>query len=144
MIVVDATVVAHLLLGGAHTPQARALYQRDAEWVAPRVWRTAFRELLTVYRARGELTIPDALQLADEAERLMHGAAYEVALAQVLALAERSGRCAMDCEHAALARELGVPYVTADRELAVALAPDAVWLGELDTPGEAASGDQGR
>lgn len=132
MIVVDATVVAHLLLGGAHTPQARALYRRDAEWVAPRVWRTAFRELLTVYRARGELTIPDALQLADEAERLMHGAAYEVALAQVLALAERSGRCAMDCEHAALARELGVPYVTADRELAMALAPEARWLGAVD------------
>jgi predicted nucleic acid-binding protein len=131
VIVVDATVLAHLLLGGAHTPHARALYRRDAEWVAPRVWRTAFRELLTVYHTRGELPLADALQLADEAERLMRGADYEVSLAQVLTLAERSGRCAMDCEHAALARELGVAYVTADRELATALAPDAVWLAEV-------------
>ena len=132
MIVVDATVLAHLLFGGAHTAQARALLLRDADWVAPRVWRTAFRELLAEYRRRGELALGDALQLADEAERLLAGADYEVELSQVLTVAERTGRCAMDSEHAALARELGVPFVTADRELAEAFAPGSVWLGAME------------
>jgi predicted nucleic acid-binding protein len=131
VIVVDATVVAHLLLGGRCEPEARALFVRDPDWVAPRVWRTAFRELLVVYRHRRGLAVTDALQLAADAERVLRGADYEVELARVLAVAERTGRCAMDCEHLALARELGVPYVTADRDLAAAMGHGAVWLGDM-------------
>jgi hypothetical protein len=132
VIVVDATVVAHLLFGGACERQARALLVRDSDWVAPRVWRTAFRELLVVYRSHRGLALTDALQLAADAERVLRGADYEVELARVLAVAERTGRCALDCEHAALARELGVTYVTADRDLAVAMGEGATWLGELE------------
>jgi len=131
VIVVDATVVAHLLFGGSCEAEARALLVRDPDWVAPRVWRTAFRELLVVYRQRRGLGVTDALQLAADAERLLRGADYEVELARVLAVADRTGCCAMDCEHAALARELGVPYVTADRDLAAAMGDGTVWLGEV-------------
>jgi len=131
VIVVDATVVAHLLFGGACERQARALLVRDPDWVAPRVWRTAFRELLVVYRQRRGLAAGVALQLAADAERVLRGADYEVDLARVLAVAERTARCAMDCEHLALAHELGVPYVTADRDLAAAMGEGTVWLGEM-------------
>lgn len=131
MIVVDATVLAHLYLGGAHTAQARALLLHDPDWVAPRVWRTAFRELLALYRRRGELGFTEALQLAEAAERQLRGAEFEVEAAQVLDEAERTGRCAMDAEHVALARELRVRFVTADRELAAAAGGDGVWLGEM-------------
>ena len=132
MIVVDATVLAHLYLGGAYTAQARALLLADPDWVAPRVWRTAFRELLALYRRRGELGFTEALQLAEAAERQLRGAEFEVEPAQVLDEAERTGRCAMDSEHVALARELRVRFVTADRELAAAAGGDGVWLGALD------------
>ena len=136
MIVVDATVLAHLLLGGECERRARALLVRDPDWVAPRVWRTVFRELLVVYRQRHALGVTDAVQLAADAERILRGADYEVELGRVLAVAERTGRCALDCEHAALARELGVPYVTADRALATAMGQGTVWLGELGEAGE--------
>ena len=130
MIVVDAAVLGYLLIGGELTPEARALYQRDPDWVAPSSWRVAFNELLALYHQRGELSLADALQLADEAERILTATIYEVELAQVLQLAAQTGRCAHDCEHAALARDLGVPFVTGDLALAAALAPDAVGLAE--------------
>ncbi|HEX5580970.1 MAG TPA: type II toxin-antitoxin system VapC family toxin [Gemmatimonadaceae bacterium] len=131
MIVVDAAVLGYLLMGGELTPQARSLYQRDPDWVAPSSWRVAFNELLALYHQRGELSLADALQLADEAERILSATMYEVELAQVLQLAAQTGRCAHDCEHAALARELGVPFITGDPGLARALAPGAVSLREV-------------
>jgi predicted nucleic acid-binding protein len=43
---------------------------------------------------------------------------YEVQSAHVLEIATDSGRSVYDCEFVALARELTVPLVTADKELA--------------------------
>ena len=131
MIVVDAAVLGYLLIGGELTGHARALYRRDPDWVAPTSWRFAFNEILALYHQRGELSLADALQLADEAERILAATMYEVELAQVLQLAAQSGRCAHDCEHAALARELGVPFITGDPALATALAPGAVSLRDV-------------
>ena len=79
---------------------------------------------------------PQAVLARADAERILRGADYEVDLGRVLAVAERTGRCALDCEHAALARELGVPYVTADRALAAAMGQGTVWFGELGEAGE--------
>lgn len=137
MIVVDAAVLGYLLMGGDLTPQARALFHRDPEWVAPSSWRLAFNELLALYHQSGELSLADALHLADEAERLLAATVYEVELAQVLQLAATSGRCAHDCEHAALARDLGVPFVTGDPEIAAALTPHAVSLRTITEPAAA-------
>ncbi|MCZ8315648.1 type II toxin-antitoxin system VapC family toxin [Phreatobacter sp.] len=120
MIVADANVIAYLLIPSPFTAMAERVYARDPEWVAPILWRSEFRNVLTLYVRRAVLTLDQAIQLQDEAEDLMRGHEYDVVSADVLSLASESGCSAYDGEFVALARFLGAPLVTADRRLAQA------------------------
>jgi predicted nucleic acid-binding protein len=117
LIVADTNVIAYLLLEGPFTPEARAVYEKDPEWVAPLFWRSEFRNVLIVLLRRGLLSLDDALSTMDRAERLMKGEGYQIDSARVLRLAADSGCSAYDCEFVALAQDLGVPLVTSDRGL---------------------------
>lgn len=117
MIVVDTNIVAYLLLPGEHTVRAEALYEQDAEWAAPILWRSEFRNLLSGYMRAGRLSLVDAKRLQHEAESLLAGNEYEVDSALVLDLAAASGCTAYDCEFIALSQRLDVPLVTLDRAL---------------------------
>lgn len=60
MIVVDANVVAYAVLPGEQTESALRALEKDAEWVAPSVWRSEVRNVLaTTMRLRG-LALEDA------------------------------------------------------------------------------------
>ena len=128
MIVVDSNVVASLLLGGEQTPLARRAFQKDPAWVVPMLWRSEFRSVLASFLRRGTLALTDAVQLMRSAEMLFRGVEYQVDSVQILHLVKGSRCSAYDCEFVALARELGVPLVTADRELLAAFAPTTVSL----------------
>lgn len=117
MIVADTNIIAYLFLESEHSEQAEAALLLDPEWLAPRLWRSEFRNILALYLRQQRLSLQDVLSLMDEAERLMQGNEYEIASTQVLRLANISGRSAYDCEFVALAQEHGVPLVTADRQL---------------------------
>lgn len=51
---------------------------RDAEWVAPILWRSEFRNILAGFMRRGLLTAAAAIDLQTEAEGLMAGAERDV------------------------------------------------------------------
>lgn len=59
----------------------------------------------------------DAFRILHEAEGLLSGGEYRVGSAEVLDLALSSKCSAYDAEFVVLARELGVPLITLDREL---------------------------
>jgi predicted nucleic acid-binding protein len=117
MIVVDTNVIAYLLITGDHTSAARATLARDPEWAAPLLWRSEFRNVLGLYLRRRELSLREAIVLQTAAESLMRGREHAVLSSDVLALTRESARSAYDCEFVALARHLGVPLVTSDRQL---------------------------
>lgn len=117
MIVVDTNVIAYLYLPGEHTAKAETLLTRDADWVAPLLWRSEFRNILAGYMRRQLLTHAAALQLQSEAESLMAGAEHDVDSRQVLDLVRDSKCSAYDCEYIAVAMTLGVPLVTMDAKL---------------------------
>lgn len=123
MIVVDANVIAYLLLPGAASRRAEELLRRDHEWAAPLLWRSEIRNVFAGVLRRRAVSLKDAVHLISQAEALLRGREYAVASASVLELVERSKCSAYDCEYVALARDLGVPLVTHDARL-VASFPD--------------------
>ncbi|ODS96696.1 MAG: DNA-binding protein [Lautropia sp. SCN 69-89] len=128
MIVVDSNVVAYLYLPGDHTGKAEALLERDADWAAPLLWRSEFRNILAGYMRREILTLEAARTLQLEAESLLAGAEYEIDSRLVLELVRDSDCSAYDCEFVALAMTLGVKLVTMDAGLLKAFPKQAVAL----------------
>lgn len=130
MIVVDINIIGYLYLSSERTEQAERALLKDSEWVAPLLWRSEFRSVLTQYIRRGILRVEEAEQVIDEAQALIVGQEYEVASSDVLRLAARSGCTAYDCEFVALVQELGVVLVTVDRGILREFPDIAVGLEE--------------
>ena len=128
MIVVDTNVLAYLYLPGEHTAVAEALLEHDAEWAAPVLWRSEFRNILAGYMRRGALSFEQACALQREAESLMAGAEFEVDSLGVLELVRDSDCSAYDCEFVALAARLDTYLVTMDKKLLRAFPHRAVAL----------------
>ncbi|MFO1409027.1 MAG: type II toxin-antitoxin system VapC family toxin [Steroidobacteraceae bacterium] len=117
MIAVDSNILAYLYLPGPNTAAVEALMERDADWVAPMLWRSEFRNVLAGYLRRGDLRFDQALAIQSEAERLLAAAEFAVDSRAVLEAVRDSDCSAYDGEYIALARELGVRLATFDRRL---------------------------
>lgn len=120
MIVVDVNVIAYLLIDGEHTGDSEALLRADPEWNVPLLWRSEWRNILAGYVRRGQLDRNGALERLHHAERLVQGREHLVDGIDVLDLVASSSCSAYDCEYVALARALGVPLVTTDRQVLAA------------------------
>jgi predicted nucleic acid-binding protein len=128
VIVVDTNVVAYLFLEGEFTVPAEALLQRDAEWVAPVLWRSELRSILAGYLRRRALTFDQVRSIQAEAESLLAGGEFDVDSASVLELVRDSDCSAYDCEFVALAMHLDTKLVTMDAKLLKSFPKRAVSL----------------
>jgi len=126
MIVADTNLLIYLYVQGQRTEESEAVLRRDAAWTAPLLWRSEFRNALIGLVRNGVLALNDAFSMLDEAERWLAGHEYSVISRHVLTLAEQSGCSAYDCEFVALAQDLGVPMVTADRHVLKAFSTVAI------------------
>lgn len=128
MIVVDTNILAYLYLPGAFTAQAEALLVEHAEWAAPLLWRSEFRNILAGYVRRGSFDLHHAIALQREAEALLASSEHAVDSEAVLTLVKGSDCSAYDCEFVALAQQLNVKLVTMDAKLLKAFPATAVSL----------------
>ena len=128
MIVVDSNVLAYLYLPGEYTAAAESLLEEDADWSAPILWRSEFRNILTGYMRRKAISFEQANSLQREAENLLEGAEFEVESSAVLELVRDSDCSAYDCEFIALAMKLDTKLVTMDKKLLRAFPKRAVAL----------------
>lgn len=117
MIVVDANLLVYFFVAGPGSAKAERVVRQDSQWAAPLLWRSEFRNALLGVVRRGGLAAGDAVQALREAEHWMRGREYSVVSEHVVELAVRSGCSAYDCEYVATAEDLGVPLVTADRQV---------------------------
>ena len=131
MIVVDTNVIAYLWIPGLHTSQAESALRKDANWAAPLLWRSEFRNILTGYIRRNQISLDTVVQLMEEAEDHMRGREYTVSSAHVLNLVKKSPCSAYDCEFVALAEDLEIPLLTTDRKILSAFPSVAVSLGKF-------------
>jgi predicted nucleic acid-binding protein len=119
MIVVDTNVIGYLFLESPRSEQVERVFEIDPIWVAPRLWRSEFRNVLAKYLQAGYLGLTEAITIMDRAEELLSNGDYDVPSAPVLALSHASSCTAYDCEFAVLARDLGLQFVTVDRQILV-------------------------
>jgi predicted nucleic acid-binding protein len=126
VIVADTNLLVYLYIRGQRTAQAEAVLVRDSAWAAPLLWRSEFRNTLAGLVRRREIELEDAVRISHDAELRMAGAEYSVASQLVLQLATRSHGSAYDCEFVALAQDLRVQFVTADRQVLTAFPSTAV------------------
>jgi len=128
MIVVDTNLLVYLLAPSGLTAQAEAVLKRDPLWVTPLLWRSEFRSALVGLMRHGNLTMDIAREIAHRAESWMSGREYPASTDHVLRLAAASACSSYDCEFVAVAQDLDVPLVTADRQILRAFPKTAVSL----------------
>ena len=117
MIVSDTNLIVHLYVESVGSPLAREILLRDPEWAAPALWRSEFRSALTTIIRSRLMDLDDALRIMDSAELMMGDTEGEVSSDDVIELSAEKGCSAYDAEYVVLARGLGVPLVTVDKEL---------------------------
>jgi len=117
MIVTDSNVLVCLTVRSELSALAEAVYAVDVQWAVPQLWVSEFRNTLVKYIQHRGMTMESALLSLRSAEEIVSGREYTVASEIVFELAKCSGCSAYDCEYVALARDLGVPLVTADKQI---------------------------
>ncbi len=117
MIVADASLIACFAVRNEHSDLADAVCETDAAWVAPLLWRSEVRNALVKYMQHAGMSLEAALLAFHSAEEIIAGREYRVSSEKVLELAVQSKCTAYDCEYVALALDLGVPLVTADKQI---------------------------
>ena len=117
MIVVDTNIISYLFIKGENTETVKKVLLKDSNWVAPILWRSEFRSVLSLYLRKEYLNMSQANYLMGEAESLMLGSEYHVISSEVLDMLLKTNLSAYDCEFVALAKELGTHLITSDKKI---------------------------
>jgi predicted nucleic acid-binding protein len=128
MIVVDTNVMVYLLTGAGPGDEAARLLIRDPQWTAPPILLSELRNVMVGLVRREQLQPQDVAEICQDAEAILGDRVVSVSSSSVLNAAIGGGLSACDAEFVALARQLGVPLVTADRAILQAVPDVAVAL----------------
>lgn len=131
MIVVDTNVIVHLLITSDRTAQAEKAFEKDPDWAAPLLWRSEFLNVLAGYLRGKTISITEAQRVMGEALRVMEGSEIPASPMHVLELTALSTCTAYDCEFVALAQDLGVKLVTADKQILAQFPDTAIELSKF-------------
>ena len=117
MIVVDTNILAHFWLPSYSTDLCDQLYQKDPQWVAPILWRSEFRNVVTVYLRKELIDLAEALLIMEKAELQMKDQQFQVNSVQVLHHVSQSTCSSYDCEFVSLAKDLDLDLITMYKQL---------------------------
>ncbi len=130
MIVADTNLIAYLVT--KRPPELHALavkvYEQDAVWRAPILWRSEFMNVLALQVKVKNLSPQAAIEEMKFALELMEAGEHQTDFNAVLELAAATGASAYDCEFVSLARRLNVKLVTNDGPLLKLFPHDSVSL----------------
>ncbi|MGH7975394.1 MAG: type II toxin-antitoxin system VapC family toxin [Limisphaerales bacterium] len=128
MIVADNSLLVYFWLPGVVAELAEAVKGRDSVWASPVLWRAEFRNVLAGYLRRKALTEAEANAAYLHAQTDLGANEYSVPTERIIKLVLASDCTAYDCEYVALALDLDVPLVTADKQILRAFPKIAVSL----------------
>lgn len=129
MIVADTNLIASFWVPNNMEHLAYQSLKKDPEWIAPLLWVSEFRNVLSLYYRKKILDLSSIYQAIDEAEELMGSREFSINSKQVLTLMAESNCSAYDCEFVALASDFDIKLVTFDKKIlsefsAIAIHPD--------------------
>jgi predicted nucleic acid-binding protein len=128
VIVADNSLLVYFWLPSAMAELAEAVKDRDKVWASPILWRSEFRNVLAGYLRRKALSEAEANAAYLNVQKDLGANEYSVPTERVIRLVLTSDCTAYDCEYVALAQDLGVPLVTADKQVLRAFPNIAVSL----------------
>lgn len=117
MIVADTNLIVSFWVPNDMEELSYQCLKKDPEWIAPVLWASEFRNVLSLYYRKKILDLASIYDAIDEAEELMDKREFSVNSKQVLALMTASSCSAYDCEFVALASDFGIPLVTFDKKI---------------------------
>ena len=117
MIVADTNLIASFWVPNDVEQLAYSSLKKDSEWLAPILWASEFRNVLSLYYRKGILDLPSIFQAIDEAEDFMSSREFSINSNQILTLMSESTCSSYDCEFVALASEFDVQLVTFDKKI---------------------------
>ncbi len=98
MIVADTNTIACLYLNSEKTAQAEQLLTLEPKWSAPTLWKSEFRNVLTLYLRKNILTFDCCVIMTQQAENLMLENEYERSTAHILQQVNTSNCSVYNCE----------------------------------------------
>lgn len=116
MIVADTNLIVYLFITGDQTKLAQKVLDQDPYWIVPPLWQSEFRNVLAAYIRRG-MTLQQARRIMQNALQTLETRQVVPSADEVLQLIAESECTAYDCEFIALARQLNIRLVTADKQL---------------------------
>lgn len=116
MIVADTNLIVYLFITGDQTELAQKVLDKDPYWIVPPLWRSEFRNVLASYIRRG-ITLVQAKQVMQNAMQTLEKRQVVPSEDEIFDLIANSSCTAYDCEFVALARQLNIHLVTADKQL---------------------------
>jgi predicted nucleic acid-binding protein len=131
MIVADTNLIAYLLINGEHTHLAEKILQKDADWVAPLLWRSELQNTLALTIRQKNMSVSQAIRIMAAAEKVMQSGSYQPTTEKVMTLVASSSCSAYDCEFVALAQDLRIPLVTSDKQVLRDFPQTAVSLSQF-------------
>lgn len=126
MIVADTNLVAYLLIPGEKSRLAEAVLRKDAEWATPLLCRSELRNVLTLYMRHQGMTLAQAQQTMNKAERMLKRHEFVAPSDDILLLSSQTVLSAYDAEFVVLANQLDIPLVTFDKTVLMAFPQTAV------------------
>jgi len=126
LIVADTNLIAYLLIEGTQTTSAKAVWEKDPQWMLPTIWRSEFLNVLTTSIRANVLTLEQAHDIWHVALTIFGQNEVEPEGADVLDQAASRHLSAYDAQFAVAAADLDVLLVTSDRRLLAACADIAL------------------
>jgi predicted nucleic acid-binding protein len=130
MIVADTNLIVYLFVTGDQTSLAQKVLHKDPQWIVPPLWQSEFRNVLAAYIRRG-MTLSQVGRIMDNALETLESRQIIPSNEKVFDLIKESNCTAYDCEFVALARQLSVLLVTADKQLLEQFPDCAISLEEF-------------
>jgi predicted nucleic acid-binding protein len=131
VIVVDTNIIVHYWLKSELNSNAERLLVGDPKWIAPFLWRSEFRNVLSFYIKRKLLDNETAYRIIELAEKQFTGNEYLVDSKGVVKLSNDSGCSAYDCEFIFLAKEFSVKLCTTDKQIIKSFPDLTIHLSEF-------------